>query len=269
MPVTVREGVRLYWKVEGNADAPALVLLNSIGTGMALWEDAVPRLGRHFQLLRIDTRGHGGSDAPPGDYSLDQLARDAAAIMDDAGISSAAIAGVSLGGMIAMQLGINAPRRVEALALICTSARMDRASWAARVDLVRDHGTAAIADMAVGRFLSPGLAALRPEIADALRNGVAAQALDGYAGAAAAIRDMDLADRLTTIAAPTLIVTATHDISTPLDGHGDLLLARIAGSRHVALDSAHLPPIEAPDALADALIAFLAPATAHAPMAAQ
>ncbi|WP_342657176.1 3-oxoadipate enol-lactonase [Sphingomonas sp. NY01] len=256
MAITLRDGVRLHWRIEGAADRPVLVLLNSIGTDLSLWDRTVPLLLPAFRLLRIDTRGAGGSDAPPGDYSLSMLADDVAAIMDDAGVARAAVAGVSLGGMVAMQMALDHRDRVTALALICTSATMDPATWVARIDTVRRDGTAAIADMGVSRFLSPRFAERHPEIAETLRDGIRRQADDGYAGAGAAIRDVALADRIAAIAVPTLVVTATLDVSTPYAGHGEHLLA-ISGARHVGVDGAHLPPIEAPGALTTALRHFL------------
>lgn len=253
MPFTTHEGARLYWRMDGAADRPVLVLLNSIGTDMSLWDAAIPHLLPAFRLLRIDARGHGASDAPAGDYSLALLAGDVAQIMTDAGVDRAAVAGVSLGGMVAMQLALDHPERVDALALICTSATMDSASWAARIDTVRGQGTGAIAEMAIGRFLSAPFVERHPEIADSLKRAIAAQADDGYAGAGAAIRDMALIDRIGGIAVPTLVVTGAVDISTPYAGHGEHLVAGIAGARHASVAGAHLPPIEAPAQLAAAL----------------
>jgi 3-oxoadipate enol-lactonase/4-carboxymuconolactone decarboxylase len=259
MPFTTRDNVRLYWKLEGAEDRPALLLLNSIGTDLSLWDATLPALRMPFRLLRMDMRGHGASDAPPGDYSLPMLAADAAAILDEAGLAQVAVAGVSLGGMVAMQLALDHPKCISALALICTSAQMDVAAWETRIATVRREGTAAIAEMAVGRFLSPAYAARHPEIADGLKRGIAAQAAAGYAGAAAAIRDMVLAERLGEIGIPALVVTGETDISTPFAGHGDRLLRALPDARHVPLVSAHLPPIEAPGALAAALAQFLLP----------
>ncbi|GAB0117980.1 bifunctional 3-oxoadipate enol-lactonase/4-carboxymuconolactone decarboxylase PcaDC [Acidisoma sp. 7E03] len=264
MPFTTRDACRLYWKLEGADGLPPLVLLNSIGTDMGLWDATLPSLRTAFRLLRIDTRGHGASDAPAGEYSLAELAEDVAAIMADAGLERAAVAGVSLGGMMAMELALRHPARVSALALICTSPAMDRAAWQTRIETVASQGTAAIAEMAVGRFLSPDFRAQHPEIADSLMRGIGAQSDAGYAGAGAAIRDMALMDRVPSIAVPTLVVTGERDISTPLEGHGDRLLTAIPGARHAALASAHLPPIEAPAALAAALRGFLVPAPAVA-----
>ncbi len=259
MPFATRENVRLYWKLEGAENRPVLLLLNSIGTDMSLWDAMLPDLRRAFRLLRMDMRGHGASDAPDGDYSLPMLAADAAAVLEAAGIGQTAIAGVSLGGMVAMQMVLDYPEKISSLALICTSAQMDEVAWESRIATVRSQGTEAIADMAVGRFLSAAYVAQHPEIADGLRRGIAAQSDAGYAGAGAAIRDMTLAGHLRKISVPALVVTGANDISTPFAGHGDRLLAELPDARHVALASAHLPPLEAPAALAAALRRFLQP----------
>ena len=107
MPFTIRDGVRLYWRQDGSAGKPALLLLNSIGTGMELWDGVVPlSCCPAFCVIRMDTRGHGASDAPEGDYTLVMLANDAAAVLDAAGVARAAVCGISLGGMVAMTLAL-------------------------------------------------------------------------------------------------------------------------------------------------------------------
>ncbi|KMS58204.1 3-oxoadipate enol-lactonase [Sphingobium cupriresistens] len=254
MAFTQRPGASLYWKRDGRDDAPALVLLNSIGTDMDLWDALLPRLRAHFAVLRLDTRGHGASTADPGDYAMAMLADDVLAVADAAGIERFSIAGVSLGGMIGMEAALRAPARVERLLPICTSATMDAASWNDRIAKVRTEGMAAIADLAMGRFLSD---AAEPAIYDAVRRQLLTMNAQGYAGCGAAIRDMDLADRIGGITCPTLIVTGARDTSTPFTGHGEHLLARIPGATHVALEAAHLAPLEAPDALAGAILSFL------------
>ncbi len=256
MPFVSLEDATVYWKVEGDSDRPRLVLLNSIGTDMDLWDAALPGLRRHFQLLRIDTRGHGASRAYHGDFRMAQLARDVAAAMTAAGWDSACLAGVSLGGMIAMELALAQPERVRSLVLICTSATMDRTVWAARVDTVRSKGMAAIADQTMERFLSPSFISAQQETAMTIRRGLLSMAPEGYAGCAAAIRDMTLAERIDAIDCPTLVVTGADDVSTPFEGHGEHLVARIAGARHSALPCAHLAPVEAPDLLVAALNDF-------------
>jgi 3-oxoadipate enol-lactonase/4-carboxymuconolactone decarboxylase len=257
MPFARRGGLRIYWKLEGAADRPALVLLNSIGTDMGVWDRALPHLLRSFRVLRIDTRGHGASDAPDEDYSLSELAADVLAVMDAAEIQRAAVAGVSLGGMMAMELALAAPERVAALVLICTSAEMDKAAWAERVARVRSVGTSAIADLAITRFLSPGFAKSNPEVEAGLRRNLLTMQDFGYAGAAAAIRDMDLIGRISGIGAPSLVVAGNRDASTPCAGHGDRIATLIDGAQLLQLDCAHLAPVEAPADLAGAMQRFL------------
>jgi 3-oxoadipate enol-lactonase len=257
MSFTRTAAADIYWKLEGRADRPPLVMLNSIGCDMDLWDEVLPALRRRHLLLRIDTRGHGASGAPGGDYRLQDLAQDVLAVMDEAGLGRAALAGVSLGGMIAMQAALDHPDRVSALALVCTSATMDREAWRQRGERVRAEGMAGVVDLAMSRFLSESFVEARPEVAATVRRGLLAMPAAGYAGCAAAIRDMQLLDRLGALAARTLVVTGTLDASTPLEPHGAALLRAIVGARHVALQAAHLAPLEAPGPLADALIDFL------------
>lgn len=254
MPFTQAAGASLYWKRDGRDDAPALVLLNSIGTDMDLWDAVLPFLRDRFALLRIDARGHGASISEPGDFSMAMLAADVLAGADAAGFARFSVAGVSLGGMIAMELALAAPERVEKLIPICTSATMDNASWNDRIAKVRGEGMAAIADLAMGRFLSD---TAEPAIYEAVRRQLLGMDAQGYAGCGAAIRDMYLAERISGIAAPTLVVTGTRDTSTPFEGHGEYLLARIPGAAHLSLEAAHLAPLEAPAELASGMIAFL------------
>jgi 3-oxoadipate enol-lactonase/4-carboxymuconolactone decarboxylase len=262
LPFALSGDVRLYWKLDGAPTRPVLVLLNSIGSDMALWETTLPHLLCAFRLLRIDTRGHGASDAPEGDYTLATLADDVIAVMDAAGVDRAAIAGVSLGGMMAMELALRAPGRVTALALVCTSATMDPTAWRDRIATVRGAGMASIADLAMGRFLSPRFVASHPAETASVRTTLLATSPAGYTGCGAAIRDMALIDRLPRIAVPTLVIAGDRDTSTPFAEHGDHIAAAILGAQVVHLDAAHLAPVEAPAALADALRRFLLPDSA-------
>jgi 3-oxoadipate enol-lactonase len=256
MPTTNRDGVRLHWQIEKDGNGLPLLLLNSIGTDLHLWDAVVPHLAGRA-VLRMDTRGHGRSDAPAGDYSLGMLADDVMAVLESSGIDQVAIAGVSLGGMIAMQVALDHPECVGALVPVCTSASMDRAAWIARVDMVRSGGTAAIVDLAMGRFLSPDFIEAHPAVAAKIASGLHDMADDGYAGCAAAIRDMDLLRRLPDLEMPTLVIAGDRDASTPFDGHGSRIAQAIAGSRTVHLEAAHLAPVEAPVSLASAISTFL------------
>jgi len=256
MAMTMREGIRLHWEAAGNVEGAPLLLLNSIGTNLHLWDRVMPFLA-DFHVVRMDTRGHGDSDAPGGDYSLEMLADDVVAVLDDAGVARTAVAGVSLGGMIAMELALDRAYRVSALIPVCTSATMDRSAWTTRVQTVREGGTEAILDLAMGRFLSPSFREAEPEATASIANGLQFMADNGYAGCAAAIRDMDIYRRLGSVTVPTLVVAGNLDTSTPFTGHGEHIVEAIAGAQITHLHTAHLAPIEAPEALATAIIHFL------------
>jgi 3-oxoadipate enol-lactonase/4-carboxymuconolactone decarboxylase len=258
MPFVLSQGARIYWRADGAADKPVLVLLNSIGCDLSLYDLVVPLLTPDFRVLRIDTRGHGASDAPAGDYSLDLLADDVLAVMDAAGAAKASICGTSLGAMIAMALAPKAPERVEALVLACTSPAMDPSTWDQRLALIRAEGLSAIVDAVMGRFFSDAFRVQHPEVVETVRTGMLAQNPDGYCGCGAAIRDMALLEGLPAISAPTLVLTGAKDMATPFEGHAERIVSAIPGARHAVVEGAHLPSLEAPAALAGAVRGFLA-----------
>jgi 3-oxoadipate enol-lactonase/4-carboxymuconolactone decarboxylase len=258
MPFTVSQGARIYWRADGASDKPVLILLPSIGTDLSLYDLVVPLLTPYFRVLRIDTRGHGASDAPAGDYSLDLLADDVLAVMDAAGVAKAAICGTSLGGMIAMALAPKAPERILASVLVCTSPAMDPTVWKQRLALIRAEGLSAIVEAVLGRFFSDTFRALHPETVETVRAGMLTQSPDGYCGCGAAIRDMTLLERLPAISSPTLVLTGAKDVATPFEGHAERILAAVPNASHLEIEGAHLPSLEAPMALAGAIRGFLA-----------
>ncbi|HTT03912.1 MAG TPA: 3-oxoadipate enol-lactonase [Steroidobacteraceae bacterium] len=252
-----RSGKRLYWRLEGASDRPVLLLLHPLGSDLNSWDLALPWLTRRLRVLRMDFTGHGASDVQPGDHSLQSLADDVVAVMDASSISRAAICGLSLGGMVAMSLAQSTPERVSALVCACTSARMDGKLWAERIATIRSQGLAAVADAALQRYFSPAFAQAHPEITGTIRTALLGMDAEGYAGCAAAIRDMDLIPRLGQIRAPTLVISGQYDVSTPLRGHGEHLLAGIAGAEGCELPAAHFAALETPEAFANAVCAFV------------
>jgi len=256
MPFAQSEGARLYWRCDGPDDAPPLLLANSIGTDHALWEPVMPALMRAFRVVRYDARGHGASDATPGDYSMARLGRDALAVADAAGAQRFRFAGISLGGMTGMWLGANAPERVDRLALCNTSPHTGPATWTARIDAVRSGGMAAVADMVMSRFFTPAYIARADERFQSVRRTFLAIDAGGYAGCGAAIRDMDLRPALARIRAATLVVAGRFDQATP-PSEGKSIAQAVAGARYVELPCAHIPTHEAGPELVEALCRFL------------
>ncbi len=253
MPFTANQGARIHWRLQGRGSAPPLVLLHSIGTDLAMYDQVAPYLEPHFLMARIDLRGHGASDATAGDYTLGLLAEDVVAVMDEVGMERAVVCGTSLGGMVAMQLGIDRPDRVAGLVPACTSAAMNPALWPERIATARTTGLASVADGWASRHFSPAYLASHPERAETMTRDLAGMNRDGYAGCAAAIRDMAVLPALPGMTIPTLVIAGEHDTATPFEGHGDRIVAAIPDATARMLPAGHLACIECPDLFADAV----------------
>jgi 3-oxoadipate enol-lactonase/4-carboxymuconolactone decarboxylase len=254
MAVARNADVKLHWREDGAG--PPLVLLNSVGCDLTLWDAAMPYL-KSFRVLRMDMRGHGRSDSPPGDYTLGQIAADVVAVLDAAGVGKAAVCGLSLGGMTAMTLALNAPLRVSALVLACTSARMDRQIWDTRIATVRSQGMAAIVDGVMTRFFSEEFHRDHAPEVDAIRARFLSLDAEGYAGCCAAIRDMILLDRIAHIATPALIIAGSKDAATPFEGHGSEIRQRMAQAAVSTIPAGHIAPVEKPEMFAALVTDFL------------
>lgn len=242
--------VRLHRVEEGPEDGPVVVFGGSLGSDLRMWEPQVaPLVARGFRVVRYDARGHGGSPVPPGPYELDDLGGDVLALLDDLGVDRVHFAGLSLGGMTGMWLGVHAPDRIASLVLCCTSAKLGPPSmWADRARTVRAEGTAAIAEAGVSRWLTPGYLERHPDRAEFLRAMIAAVPAEGYAACCGVIERMDLLDVLPKISAPTLVIAGAEDPATPPAGHSDLIAEGIPGARlEVVADAAHLGNYEQPE----------------------
>ncbi len=258
MAFITREEARIYYRLEGGGGRPLLVLVHSLGVDNTMWDPQVPALLPYFQVLRLDLRGHGASSVPPGEYTLEQLARDVLAAADAAGGGPFAYCGLSLGGMIGQWLGAHAPERVTRLVLANTSPKMaDPSLFDVRRRTVLDQGMAAIADAVMGRFFSPRTLARGLASAASTRHTLLTTDPAGYAGCCSAIRDMDNTPHLARFAAPVLVIAGDSDQSTPWRGHGDVLAASIPGARAVRLPSAHLSNLELPSSFNSAVLEFL------------
>lgn len=250
--------VEVHAERAGPDSAPPLVLINSLGTDLTMWDPQVPTFASHRQVVRYDTRGHGRSPAPPGPYTINDLGNDLVALLDRLGIVRADVCGISLGGLTALWLARDHPDRVDRIVLANTAARIGtREGWRERAEMVRQHGTGAIADTVVERFLSRGFRARNPGTAEGLRERLRNFDDEGYAGCCLALAEADLGDDITGIAAPALVIAGTHDVATPLDD-ARWLNATLPTSRLVVLDGAgHLTSIEAPEIFAKTVLGFL------------
>ena len=251
------DGARIHYRVEGPDTAPVLMLSNSLGTDLTMWDPQIAALARGWRVLRYDTRGHGESSAPPGPYTIERLGRDVLGILDGLAIERAHFCGLSMGGMIGMWLGVNAPARIGKLALCNTAARIGPPErWNTRIEAIRANGMASIARGIMQVWFSPAFHERDPAAIDAIRRKFERIGPDGYIACCEAVRDMDQRDAIAAIRAPTLVIAGSVDGSTP-PVEGRFLADRIPGARYVELTAAHLSNIEAAPRFTEALTAFL------------
>lgn len=239
----------LYYVEDGPSDGIPVVLSGSLGSDHRMWDPQVkPLAERGFRVIRPDHLGHGKSSLPPGPYSIADVAESLLGLLDDLGLAKAHLVGLSLGGMAGMWLGAHRPDRVASLTLCCTSAKLGPPEmWVERAATVRAEGTGAIADAAVGRWLTPSYATENPDAAAMLRAMVAGVPDEGYAACCAAIEHMDLTGDLPRIGAPTLVISGAEDPATPPE-HGRLIADGIPGARFEIVEGAsHLGTYERPE----------------------
>lgn len=249
----------LHRVLEGTEDAPVLVMANSLGTTLEMWDDQAPALGKRFRLLRYDHRGHGGSSVPPGPYAIEDLGRDALAMLDGLGIERFSFCGLSIGGAVGMWLGSEVPERVERLVLCCTAAKFDSEAYDARARKVREEGVGAVADAVLERWFTPAFHESRPDVVEWAGRMLRSTPAEGYAGCCEAIRDADLRGRLGEIQAPTLVISGAGDQATPPE-HGELIRDSIPGAGfELVPKAAHLANIEQAGIVTRAILDHLEP----------
>jgi 3-oxoadipate enol-lactonase/4-carboxymuconolactone decarboxylase len=258
MPFVTVNQLRIFYRLEGNHGLPVLVFSHSIGTDHALWEPQLHDLLSHFQVLRYDTRGHGASEAPPGEYSVEQLGRDVLGLVEALKLPKFAFCGLSLGGAVGQWLAIHAPEKLTGLILANTSPRVGTPElWQNRINAVQQGGMVAIADTAIQRFFSPESLAPSSAYIESVRSVLLGTDVTGYVGCCAALRDFDFKENLPRIGIPTLVIVGERDVSTPWAGNGEMLAQRIPQARVTRLSAAHLSNLEAPKSFTAALFEFL------------
>ena len=258
MPFLNVNNTRLFYRLEGRSGLPSLVLSHSLGCDHAMWEPQMPDLLEHFQVLRYDTRGHGASAVPAGDYTIDQLGRDALALADALDIGKFALCGLSMGGAVGQWLALNAPERLTSLVLANTAARFATPElWETRRNAVREGGMSAIADATMQRFFSARMLEMADPHAQSVRSVFLGTDPAGYVSCCAALRDVDYRTQLAQIRTPTLVIGSDGDPSTPWADAGSVLAREIAGAKAVVLSGAHLSNLAQPRTFVAAVLDFL------------
>ena len=238
--------------------APALLLLNSLGTSLEMWDEQAQALSERYELIRFDARGHGKST--PGtlqEATIDTLASDALAVLDACGIARAHLCGVSLGGMIAMRVATGWPDRVLKAAFCNTSAYMPpRENWDTRIQTVNTQGMSPLTEGTLGRWFTAEFRQAHPQKIEHVRSMLEATTPQGYAACCAAIRDMDQRESIRDIAAKVLVIGGSKDTSTP-PPHAEYIASAIPEATLVMLEAAHLSNIERAAEFTTTLIDFL------------
>jgi 3-oxoadipate enol-lactonase len=253
-------GIQIHYELSGKEGARVVVLSHSLGCSLAMWDPQLQSLEPNYRVLRYDTRGHGGTDAPSGAYTMDMLGADAIGLLDALGIDMVHWIGLSMGGMIGQCLALNHPHRLNSLALCDTAALIPEDAqpvWQERLNVARDKGMQALVESTLARWFTQPYLSRNPPAVNQIRRQFLATPVAGYIGCSEAIRRLDYLEQLPEIKKPTLFIVGEDDLGTPVAA-SEAMQQRIPGSRLVVLSSAaHLSNVEQAEAFNNALIEFL------------
>lgn len=257
MPEINADGCSIHVEVEGPERAPILMLSNSLGTDLHMWDEQVAPFTRDFRLVRFDRRGHGRSGVPKGPYSMERLGRDVLAILDGLGIERVNWCGLSMGGMEGQWLGANAANRIDKLILSNTACYYpDKSLWVDRIRFARTHGIAGVVGATMERWFTKDFRERASAAIARMTEMFLRTDIEGYVGCCEAIRDMDHRALLAKIKAPTLVIAGRHDPATP-PALNEFIRDHIPGAQMITLEAAHIANVEQPQAYTDAVLGFL------------
>jgi 3-oxoadipate enol-lactonase len=250
VPNSTRRPIHVH-SVEEGSQAPVVVLSNSLGSTLAMWDGVARDLAADHRIVRYELRGHGASPTPAGPYTIDDLGADLIALLDRVGAERANLVGSSIGGMASLWVAANAPERVARLVVIGSSARLGPAQgWVDRSRRVLIEGTAGVAEEVTRRWVPPEFAVAHSAHMGRYRAMFAAADPTGYAGCCIAIARMDLTSALGRITSPTLIAVGSDDPATP-PALSRAMADAIPTARLVIIEGgAHLPSLDQPAVVA-------------------
>ena len=253
-------GISVNYRFDGPENAPVVTLSHSLATDYSMWEPQLKALAARYRVLSYDTRGHGGTDAPAGAYSLGQLADDARAMLKELGIARTHWVGLSMGGMIGQTLALASPQLFRSLSLCDTSSRVPvemKSAWADRIKTAETQGMEPLVEPTIGRWFTAPFRERHTDVIEAVRAMIRNTKPQGYAGCCHAISALDLTDKLSAIKIPTVVIVGEEDQGTPVAA-SQAIQSKIAGSQlHVLKSAAHLANMEQPEAFNAALTGFL------------
>ena len=250
-------GVTLNYQTFGDAHNPALVLSNSLGTNLNMWQLQVDFFKKYFYVICYDTRGHGASSTPAGPYTIEQLGNDVIHLLDHLNIEKASFCGISMGGLIGQWLAINAAQRLNRVIVCNTAAKIGQEpAWLERAATVRKNGLEHIAATAALRWFTDGFIQTNPGVVAALSRDLAAGCNEGYANCCEALAVEDLREKIASISIPLLVVAGQQDpVTTVADAQ--FIVGRVADSQLFEIDASHISNIEKPDIFNQAVFEFI------------
>ncbi len=255
--ITADDGCRINVEISGNDSAPALMLSNSLGTNIHMWDDQNGEWSKHFRVIRYDRRGHGRSDAPKGPYSMERLGRDAVSVLDALGVEKTHWCGLSMGGMVGQWLGANAPSRIGKLVLSNTNAYYaDKKIWDDRIRFLETNPLEKLVDANMERWFTAEFRAKAPQAIARMKEIFLTTSTEGYVACCQAIRDMDFRASNPSIKASTLVIVGAKDPATP-PAQGEAIAAQIPGAKLISFEAAHIANMEQPAPYAKAVLDFL------------
>jgi 3-oxoadipate enol-lactonase len=259
MNITVN-GISVHYTLEGPASGPVITMSNSLASNLSMWEPQMPVLTSRYRVLRYDTRGHGGTEATAGPYSLDELSEDVRALLQALGITRTHFIGLSMGGMIGQIIAIKYPQMLQSLVLCDTMSRVSTAAkpmWDDRIHTAETGGMEPLVEPTLARWFTEPFRQKGSPVLDQVRTMIRSTPPRGYTGCCHAIAALNLTDHLKAITLPTLIIVGEDDPATPVAA-SHVIHQQIRGSELVILKSAaHLSNLEQPEAFNQALTAFL------------
>ena len=251
------KATRIHYELTGPPGAPVVVLSNSLGTNLSMWDAQMPEFTKRFRVLRYDQRGHGKSSVPAGPYTMEELGRDVVGLLAALKLAHVHFCGLSMGGQTGMWLGVHAAERIGRLVLCNTGAKIGTPeTWNARIAAVEREGMKSVATAVLERWLTAAFRSAHPHVAAKILGMLESTDPQGYIACSAAVRDFDYREKVAAVRAPTLVIAGTHDPSTPPEG-GRGVAQKIPGARYVELNAAHLSNVEVSQRFTAEVASFL------------
>jgi 3-oxoadipate enol-lactonase len=258
MHITIN-GIETRYILDDDGNSSWMTFLHPLGADLSLWDQHAGYFRSHYTVMRYDARGHGQTGVPAAPFTMEDLAHDLAALLDALGATATHLVGVSMGGMIAQQFALMHPRRTLSLTLADTTSGYDddaRRLLRERAAQVRREGLAPQVDATLARWFTDDYHRTHPEVIEQIAEVLGGTQPAGFAAACEAMAGFDVRQRLSQIAAPTLVVAGRHDTGTPVAMNRAIAQA-IPGARFETIDAAHLAPIEQSRRFAALLESFL------------